>query len=135
MLWFWYALLSALGVSATTLLEKKELKVQHSFEYAVLLAGANLLLALLLLPWVKWIFEPRLWLAIYLASLLGTLALFLSAKALRHLNVSQVAPLSGLSVLFTLLFAVLFLGEKLSLPQALGIFLFLWSILAADISF
>jgi len=128
MTWYLYAFISALGVSATTLLEKKDLKRLHSFEYVVVLSALNLLLACFLLPWVNFHAAPLVLLAIYLASLLGTFGLWLSAKALRHLEVSQVAPLSSLQVLFTLLFAVLLLGERISVPQALGIFIFLYGL-------
>jgi len=128
MAWYVYALLSALGVSSTTLLKKRDLKRLHSFEYIILLAFLNLIFVSLLLPWVDFRLSVFVLLAIYFASLLGTFALWFSTKSLKYLKVSQVAPLSSLHVLFTLFFAVLFLGEYLSLPQALGVFLLLYSL-------
>jgi transporter family protein len=42
-------------------------------------------------------------------------------RALKLGNAAQVAPIDKLSVVFVAVFAVLFLGEKLSLPNWLGV--------------
>jgi transporter family protein len=44
-------------------------------------------------------------------------------RALKLGNAAQVAPIDKLSVVFVAVFAVLFLGEKLSLPNWLGVIL------------
>lgn len=55
-----------------------------------------------------------------IAGLLGMLAYF---KALKCWEASRVVPIVGAYPLFAFLFALLFLGEKLTLQKALGVLL------------
>ena len=55
-----------------------------------------------------------------MASLLAALSLWGTAKALRHLDVSVVAPQLNLSLVFALVFAAIFLGEGMSTLQFVG---------------
>jgi uncharacterized membrane protein len=54
-------------------------------------------------------------------SLIGYLALLLLTKALSEGDVGVVIPISNSSVLFTVLFSLIFFGETLSLVQILGV--------------
>lgn len=119
--WYVFALIAAVLVAATTLLEKRELKTEHSLEYVVVLSVFNLILAAFLWPWVNFSLAPMTLLWMYGASVLGALSLWFTAKALRHLDVSVVSPQLTLNVVFALLFAFLFLGETVSTIQAIGI--------------
>jgi len=119
--WYIFALVAAVLVAAISVMEKHELKKEHSLEYVVVLSVFNLAIAAFLWPWVK--FQVPLvtlgW--IYLASILGALSLWFVAKALRHLDISVVAPQTALNSVFAIIFAFVFLGDLITLIQSLGI--------------
>ena len=60
---------------------------------------------------------------ICVSGLAGALSWLFYFMALKHGKVAQVAPIDKLSVVFATLFAVLFLGEKISAMGTLGVFL------------
>jgi len=119
--WYVYGLIAALLIAVITLLEKKELKREHSLEYVVVLSIFNLIVAAFLWPWVNFNISGVMLLWLYGASIFGSLSLWFVAKALRHLDVSVVSPQMTLSVVFALIFAFIFLGETVSAAQAIGI--------------
>ncbi|OGB74322.1 hypothetical protein A2V68_01030 [candidate division Kazan bacterium RBG_13_50_9] len=119
--WYVFALISAVLVGAKVVFQKTELKREHSLDYVVAASVVAMLVSFFLWPWVRWNSLDGLTIAYtYAASILGSLAIWLGAKALRHLDVSFVAPQSVVTAVFTLLFAYLFLGEVLSSNQWLG---------------
>src|SRR4030042_4816768 len=119
--WYVVALISAVLVGAKVVFQKTELKREHSLDYVVAASVVAMLVSFFLWPWVRWNSLDGLTIAYtYAASILGSLAIWLGAKALRHLDVSFVAPQSVVTAVFTLLFAYLFLGEVLSSNQWLG---------------
>lgn len=119
--WYFYALVAAAFLGVVKILEKKELKKEHSLEYVVLLAVVNLIVASFLWPWVDFGSISKMAIVwIYLTTAVGTLAIWLTAKALRHLDVSVVAPQTVLGVVFAMLIAALFLGERISGMQLVG---------------
>lgn len=126
--WFIYALISAGLIGVKTILQKAELKKEHSLDYVVAFSLVAMLLALFLWPWVNFASLDMVTLAyIYTASFLGSIAIWLGAKALRHLDVSFVSPQAVISILFSLLFAYLFLGEFLTISQWLGVGILIFS--------
>lgn len=119
--WYVFALVAAVLVAAVSVMEKQELKREHSLEYVVVLSVFNLIVAAFLWPWVQFQISWAMLGWIYLASILGALSLWFIAKALRHLDVSVVAPQTALSAVFALIFAFIFLGERMTLMQSLGV--------------
>lgn len=120
--WYIYALVSAIFVGAKVVLQKTELKKEHSLDYVVAYSLVAMIIALFFWPWVD--FGGLDWVTmayIYAASVLGSLSIWLGAKALRHLDVSFVSPQSVISTALTLLFAYLFLNEVLNSGQWLGV--------------
>lgn len=123
--WYVYGLIAALLIAVITLLEKKELKREHSLEYVVVLSIFNLVVAAFLWPWVDFSISGTMLLWLFGASIFGSLSLWFVAKALRHLDVSVVSPQMTLSVMFALFFAFIFLGETVSATQGIGILILL----------
>lgn len=123
--WYVFALVAAVLIAAITVMEKQELKKEHSLEYVVILSVFSFAVAMFLWPWVKFEVPFNILGLIYAASILGSLALWFIAKALRHLDISVVSPQQMLSVAFALLFAFIFLGEKITGIQGLGILILL----------
>ena len=119
--WYIYGLIAALLIAAITVMEKQELKHEHSLEYVVVLSVFNLVIAMFLWPWVEFNLSFSVLGLMYVASILGSLALWFVAKALRHLDISVVSPQQMLSVVFALLFAFIFLGERITGIQWMGV--------------
>ena len=120
--WYWFALIAAVCIGIKTVLQKKELRREHSLDYVVVVSLVAMLLAGFLWPWVHW--ETLDWHLvgyIFLASILGALSIWTGAKALRHLDVSLVVPQDVLATALTLGFAYFLLGDRLTVIQWLGI--------------
>lgn len=123
MTWFYYAVACAIFVSLASVSEKRVLKNEHSIEFATLL---SIFVALLSIPILVVEGMPQLsWAAfflIYLVAALGSVAYVCVTKAMRHLSISLITPLFLLGPVITTIFAFVFLGERIGLLQALGIF-------------
>ncbi len=65
--------------------------------------------------------SQRTWIFLVLSGLATGASWFCYFHALKLGDASRVAPIDKLSVVFVAVFAVLFLGEKLSLPNWLGV--------------
>ncbi|MBN2585638.1 EamA family transporter [Patescibacteria group bacterium] len=119
--WYAYALISAVLVGIKSVLQKAELKKEHSLDYTVAFSLVAMIVALFLWPWVKW--GSIAWESVayvYAASLFGSVAIWMGTKAVRHLELSLISPQTVLSTLFTLVFAHFFLGDILTIGQIWG---------------
>lgn len=119
--WYAYALVSAGLVGVKSVLQKAELKTEHSLDYTVAFSLVAMIVALFLWPWVKWAnigWDNVAY--VYTASLFGSVAIWMGTKAVRHLELSLVSPQTVLSTLFTLIFAYFFLGDTLTSGQMGG---------------
>ena len=65
--------------------------------------------------------SPRSWLFLALSGLATGASWICYFRALKIGDAARVAPIDKLSVVFVAVFSVLFLGEKLSLPNWLGV--------------
>jgi transporter family protein len=102
--------------------EKKILEKEHSLTFSTglaLLCAGILSPALLVYP--NFTFNLESFLVIYASSILATIAFLEVTRGVRHLDISTSAPLFLLSPLITALLAFMFLGERLSFLQILGI--------------
>ncbi|MGC8622714.1 MAG: EamA family transporter [Candidatus Micrarchaeia archaeon] len=120
--WYYLVIISSIFMGASTLLEKKTLKKEHAAAYSSALMIVVLPLTLLLLPLAKFNINFYELLIIYVISVLSTITYVLTARVFRHGNISIASPLfSSLPVVFTVLFAFLFLDEKLSTIQYVSV--------------
>jgi transporter family protein len=126
--WFFWAILSAVFAALTAVFAKVGIKGVDS-DFATLIrtaivlvvlcifvAGAGKLRNPLALPAKTWVF-------LALSALATGLSWVCYFRALQIGNAFQVAPVDKLSVVLVALFAVLFLGERPSLREWLGIVL------------
>ena len=124
--WFYWALLSAVFAALTAIFAKLGLQGVDS-DLATLIR--TLIIALVLAAFViatgKWMSPSRLRAQTLWFLLLSGLATGASwvcyFRALKLGNAAQVAPIDKLSVVLVAIFAVIFLGERPSLPNWLGI--------------
>src|SRR3954463_3068801 len=126
--WIVWALLSAVFAAATAILAKIGLEGVDS-DYATLVRTIviGLVLGLLVYATGKWrspaTIPPRALLFLTLSGLATGASWICYFRALKIGDASRVAPIDKLSVVFVAVFAVLFLGEKLSVLNWLGIIL------------
>lgn len=65
--------------------------------------------------------DKKALLFIILSGVAGALSWLFYFMAIKHGNVSQVAPIDKLSVVFAVILAVILFGEKISLLASLGV--------------
>ena len=125
--WIIYALLSAVFASLVAIFGKIGLKdVDTNTATAIRAVIMALFLVGLILiqgkfALVKQIMnQPASLLFIILSGLAGALSWLFYFLALKTGKASQIVPLDRLSVVFTLILAAIFLGEKLSLRTVIG---------------
>jgi drug/metabolite transporter (DMT)-like permease len=119
--WYILPLVSAILISIATIIEKKVLTKEHASEFSTVFAMFN---AVLCVPFIFFADFSNLTigrvLVIYFASLLGTLSFLLTAKSTRHMEVSASSPWMILAPAVAAILAFIFLGEKLSAIQVIG---------------
>ncbi|MEK7636446.1 MAG: EamA family transporter [Patescibacteria group bacterium] len=125
MSWAFYAFLSALFAAATAILAKIGVKDIDS-NLATAIRTAVIIVFAFAIVWYQGTIKqlpsiPRYTLAFLVLSGIATgLSWLFYFKALQIGHASQVAPIDKLSLIFTILLAALFLGEKLTLPILAG---------------
>ncbi len=122
MSWFVYALLCAVFLSAASLIEKRVLRTAHAIDYSATLAVVNLFISIPFLFFIDFSsVTPIALLLIFITAIFASVAFYLVAKAVRHLEISTVSPLLALSPGTTSLLAFFVLGESLDTQHIIGI--------------
>ncbi len=121
--WWFFAICSAVFSSLFTIFRKKGTLKEHALEFEVVRTTTVAFLCLFLIPFLTFKYSITSILIIYFTSLLAVLGILLNSKALKHLQISTVAPLFNLTPGFLAILAFLFLGESLSKIQVGGLIL------------
>lgn len=120
--WVVLTLIAALLVSTASILEKKNLFLQHAMEFITVLSICT---AVLTMPLFFLADKSSLSLKViglcFIAAFIGGMAALFCAKALRHIAISLSSPFLAFAPLATLIIAVIFLGEKVTGMQVTGI--------------
>ncbi len=124
-LWIIYALLSAISAAAVAIFGKLGIKnIDSTLATTVRSIVMALFLILVSLTLNKFqqvsTINSKAWLYIVLAGVAGATSWLFYFYALKQGPASSVAALDRLSVVFVLILATLFLGEKLSWYSAIG---------------
>jgi len=121
-MWLVYALLCAFLVAAASIVQKKTLIKNHAMEFSATLAMITLIICLPMFFFIDYSsINVTALMIIYGVALLGSIAFLLVAKSIRHMELSEAAPMLVLGPGITAVFAFLFLGEKLTQLQVIGI--------------
>ncbi len=125
MTWLFWSLLSAAFAGATAILAKKGVQGVDSN-----LATAVRTTVVLMFAWSVaiaggaasslWVMSRNTWLYLTLSGLATGLSWLCYFRALQLGEASKVAPIDKLSVVFVLMFAALFLGERLTWKTGIG---------------
>jgi len=126
--WQVWALLSATFAALTAIFAKIGIENINS-DFATFIRTIVILLAAGLMVYItgNWqspaTITPRTWLFLILSGLATGASWICYFRALKTGDAARVAPIDKLSVVFVAVFAVLFLGERLSFPNWLGVIL------------
>jgi transporter family protein len=124
-MWILFALLAALAAAVVTTLSKAGLKnVDSSLAFAIqsvliVIVAWGVVVAQGSTAQLKSI-EGRAWIYLLIAGVITTLSSLLSFRALKLGDASQVSPLERVSLVFAILFAALFLKEKVTWQVVAG---------------
>ncbi len=122
--WYFYAFLSAILLSLSSLVEKKVLHRVHSTSFSASLAILNFIFSLPFIFIIDFSNINRLSLTIILvAAFLASFSFLFVAKALRKMEISTVSPILALNPGAAAIAAFIFLGERLSNTDVMGILL------------
>jgi transporter family protein len=124
--WPLWAVLSATFAALTAIFAKVGVSDVNS-DFATLVRTVIILFAAALLVFVTGHWQDparvsaRSWTFLVLSGLATGASWFCYFRALKLGDPARVAPIDKLSVVFVAIFAVIFLGERLSLPNWLGV--------------
>lgn len=124
--WQIWAVLSAVFAALTAIFGKVGIAGINS-DFGTLIRTVVILIALIGIVYATGQFQPleeisgRTWLFLILSGLATGFSWICYYRALQMGNAAQVAPIDKLSVVLVAVFAVTFLGEKLSLPNWAGV--------------
>jgi len=124
--WVFWALLSATFAALTAIFAKIGIENVNS-DFATFIRTIVILLAAGLMVYVTGNWQPpssvsnKTWLFLVLSGFATGASWICYFRALKLGDAARVAPIDKLSVVFVSVFAVMFLGEKLTLPNWLGV--------------
>lgn len=124
--WWVFAIGSAIFTTLFNIFRKRGTKREHAMEFELTRAVFVVIFSLFLIPFLTLKYSLVAVLLIYFVSLIATLGILLNAKAVRHMQISEVAPLFNLTPGFLAVLAFFFLGESLSKIQIGGLILLIF---------
>ncbi|MEH2595026.1 transporter family protein [Bradyrhizobium sp. AZCC 1577] len=126
--WVFWALLSAGFAALTAIFAKIGIENVNS-DFATFIRTVVILLVAALIVYASGNWQqpssvsPKTWLFLFLSGAATGASWICYFRALKLGDAARVAPIDKLSVVFVSVFAVLFLGERLALPNWLGVIL------------
>jgi len=124
--WLILVLLAALFFGARQVVAKKVLMFEHATEYLTVTCSVAFLFSLFFLPKMSFDYPAMTWFLMYVKALSLTVGWILGSKALRHLEISLVTPLTNLTPIFLLVLSFFILHEVPSLMQYIGVALLIF---------
>lgn len=124
--WPFWAVLSAIFAAMTAILAKVGVEAVNPnlatfIRTLVIVAAAAFMVAVTGSWQAPSAISGRSWVFLVLSGLATGASWFCYFRALKLGDAARVAPIDKLSVVFVAVFSVIFLGEKLSLPNWLGV--------------
>jgi len=121
--WIIAALLSAVFISAYNIIRKKTLAKEHALEYLAVYSFFCFLLVLPFMPKINFALPLSIWILILFKSIITSTGFYMMTKAIRHIELSSVAPLALLTPLFLVFISYFYLNEPLTQNHFFGIIL------------
>lgn len=121
MSWIILTLFAAVLFGARQVVSKKVLVYEHATEHLTVTCGVAFLFSLFFLPKVSFDYSAYVFFLMWIKGLLLTVGWIIGSKALRHLEISYVAPLTNMTPLFLLVLSFFILHEVPSVLQYIGV--------------
>ncbi len=121
MAWFYLALASAVIWGISAVMQKDASHGEHAICFAASSSLLAAFLALVLLPFTHLAQSPFVWFLFLLSGGIGGAAYYLGAKGFKYLSLSEASPLYNIGTVIAIVLATIFLGEKLTIPQLVGV--------------
>jgi drug/metabolite transporter (DMT)-like permease len=120
--WYYLVLISAALMGFSSVLEKYMLKDEHASAYSASFSIIIALMALVFVPFADFDISIYAVALVFLISVVSTVSYILTARVYKHGNISVSSPiLSSLPQLLIVVFAFMFLSERLSFVQYMSI--------------
>jgi len=119
--WYILALISAVFATGMMIFRKKGLIQVHSTQFAATRSLVAAICGLAILPFIVRDYSWSELGMIYIVALLSTAGILFAAKAIKHMEISAYAPLQNLVPAFLVLWAFIFISEKLNKLHLLGV--------------
>jgi transporter family protein len=124
--WVILAIVSAVFFGTRQVVSKKVLMYEHATEHLTVACLLAFLFSLFFLPKMSFGYSASIWGLMYLKGLVLTIGWLLGSKALRHLEISYVTPLTNLTPVFLIVLSFIFLHEVPSALQYAGVALLIF---------
>ncbi len=121
--WYVYILLGTLFGSISFIVRKKVLQHEHALEYTSFRCIITFILFFILSFFISLKISMFHLIIIFLTAFISSTGLIFRNKAVRHGDISSVAPLGGVTNIFVLVWGILFLSEFPDLNHFFGIIL------------
>lgn len=121
MTWFYLSLAGAVVWAIAALAQKNACNGEQAIQVSVASTTVWAFFALFLIPFIK---IPKSLPVLALMLVSGTIfgmAYYLSSKAFKYLSTSEASPLYNIGTAITVVLAIIFLKEKISVMQLLGV--------------
>lgn len=122
-MWALFAFGSAILASVNSIIQKETLQKIHAVQLMTLTAFSMVFYSLFLVGFVNFNISFQSFALILLVSVISVFSSIFAIKAMRHMDVSVVAPFFNLGTAFVAVLAYLFLGERLTIMDIFGVLL------------
>ena len=119
--WYAYALISVVLAALFEITRKKALTKVHAMNFESARSLMLVLLLLFLIPFINLNVDNKTIGIVYIVSLLATIGILFFSKALKHNDISLIAPLGNVRPALVAILAYLFLSETLVFKQIIGV--------------
>lgn len=121
MTWYLFALTAAVFFAIYFLIFHKYIHREHAVEYLAIMSIFLVLFSFPLTKEITFDLGAVTWAMLYLISLLLTVFFYFIALSFKHLESSEAVPFMNISLLFVVIFSVIFLKEVVTLRNLLGV--------------
>ena len=119
--WWGFAIISSVFGTAFALFRKKALQKEHALKFESARGLSIVFFLIFFIPFMKFPGAIEAYLIAFVLAVLAAVAVIFISKAYRHSQISYVYPLQNLKPLFVLIFAYIFLAERVSTKNLIGI--------------
>lgn len=125
--WVILILISALLMSFKDVIIKKILNNNHTLPFSLLFSGLCSIGLLIFYKNIIFILPLKIYGLLFIKAMILGVAWILIFKAIKHMEISVVAPLTNLSPIFLLILGYIFLGERISNLNLVGVGLLMFA--------